>query len=69
MRRQILDSVLIVNECIEDRRVSGKNELISKLDLEKAYDHVNLGFFKLYVRENGVWGQMEKLDFLLCEVG
>lgn len=54
--RQILDSILIVNECIEDQRLSGRNGLICKLDLEKAYDHVNLDFLDLYIVENGLWG-------------
>lgn len=39
--RQILDSVLIANECIEDGRHSDRNGLICKLDLEKAYGLVN----------------------------
>lgn len=43
-RRQILDSVLNDNECIKDRRLSGKNGVVCKLDLEKAYDHVNWDF-------------------------
>lgn len=39
--KQIMDSVLITNECIEDRWLSQKNWVICKLDLKKAYDHVN----------------------------
>lgn len=39
--RQILDSVFIANEYIEDRRLSSRNGVLCKLDLEKAYDHVN----------------------------
>ncbi|CAN0871761.1 LINE-1 retrotransposable element ORF2 protein [Linum grandiflorum] len=39
--RQILDAALIANEVIDARKRSGRAGLVFKLDLQKAYDHVN----------------------------
>ena len=39
--RQILDAVLIANEAIDSLLKRNESGVLCKLDLEKAYDHIN----------------------------
>lgn len=42
--RQSLDGVLVANECIDSILKNGDSGVLSKLDMEKAYDRVNWKF-------------------------
>ena len=39
--RQILDAVLIANEAIDSLLKNNEYDFLCKLDIEKAYDHVD----------------------------
>ncbi|KAF3628209.1 hypothetical protein FXO38_04523 [Capsicum annuum] len=51
--RQIMDAVLIANEAIDSRMSHSKPGILCKLDIEKAYDHVNWDSILSMLRQIG----------------
>jgi hypothetical protein len=55
--RQILDLILIANECLDSILRFGEPGVICKMDLKKAYDHVNWDFLLYMLRRCGFGGK------------
>ena len=58
--RQILDSVLIAFECIDSRLKTVIPGVLCKLDVEKAYDHVNWDFLMYMLQCYGFFDKWRK---------
>ncbi|WMV31736.1 hypothetical protein MTR67_025121 [Solanum verrucosum] len=52
--RQVMDAILIANECVEERKNSKVPGILCKFDIEKAYDHLHWGF---------LWKSLENMGF------
>ena len=50
--RQILDAILIANEIVDEKRRSGQEGIVFKIDFEKAYDLVSWDFLDHMLEKN-----------------
>ncbi|RVW25910.1 putative mitochondrial protein [Vitis vinifera] len=48
-----LDAILIANEVVDEKRRSGEEGVVFKIDFEKAYDHVDWGFLDHVLQRKG----------------
>ena len=51
--RQILNAVLIANEIVDEKRRSGGEGVVFKIDFEKAYNHVSWDFLDHVLEKKG----------------
>lgn len=52
--RQIMDAILIENECVDMRNISKVPGILCKLDIEMAYNHISWNF---------LWHTLERMGF------
>ena len=55
-RRQIMNAMLIANEAIDSILKSKRGAILYKLDIEKAYDHVDWSFLLAVMEKMGFGG-------------
>lgn len=58
--RQILDAVMAANETVDDLLTNKREDLACKLDMEKAYNHVNWTFVDYMLNKMGFWSKWRK---------
>lgn len=71
--KQILDEILIANECVEEMKIKGRKCVVCMVDLEKAYDNVNWDFLDYVMRLKGfgqrwrkwIWGCIYLVHFAI----
>ena len=61
--RQILDPILIANECLDSRLKTRLPGLLFKLDVEKAFDHENWGFLMQLLEKGGFFAKWRQWIF------
>jgi hypothetical protein len=66
--RQILDFVLIGNDCLERRILLRDLGVLCKVDIEKAYDHVNRDFL-LYLLRRCSFGEKWRNFLIIFLIG
>lgn len=60
--RQIIDATPIASECVDSRFKGEAPGIMCKLEIEKAYDHVNWEFLLNILKQNWFWGVMVEVD-------
>ncbi|CAB4286457.1 unnamed protein product [Prunus armeniaca] len=63
--KEILDVVLIANAVVGEVRKKKKDGLVFKIDFVKPYDYADWCFLDFVSEDKGLWGSLEKVDFIL----